>query len=151
MRPAAAALRAVAGALFTASGFLKLIQPHQNFQSVIETYGVISGQPAAWAARAFPWAEFLLGIFLALGLWTRSAARGLWLLVSVFLVALVSALWRRLPIGDCGCFGEAVRVNPRAMALIDVLLWLLLAWMVLRPKDFEGWGLDRLFRPVEWR
>src|SRR3989338_8590677 len=127
MRPAAAALRAATGALFTASGFLKLIQPHQNFQSVIETYVVISGQPAAWTARAFPWAEFLLGIFLALGLWTRSAARGLWFLVSVFLGALVSALWRRLPIGDCGCFGEAIRVGPRALALLHGLLWVLLA------------------------
>ena len=71
-------LRILIGILFVVSGFMKLMQPYQNFLLTVHSYEILNGLVAEWFAKVMPWAEFFLGVFLILGLWLRPALLGLW-------------------------------------------------------------------------
>ena len=136
-------LRILVGALFVVSGFSKLMQPAQNFLAVIKTYEIIDGLAAQLLAQWMPWFEFILGILLILGVWTRVTLVGLWLMNSLFIVALGLGLFRQSPIGQCGCFGEKFTVAPKFMLMIDILLWgvFLVSFKFL--KYTKSWSLDK--------
>jgi uncharacterized membrane protein YphA (DoxX/SURF4 family) len=136
-------LRLAAASAFLVSGWLKLMQPHENFLAVVQSFEIVHGAPADLASRVLPWGEFTLGAFLLLGLWTRPAAAGLLGLSTLFLAALISAVLRHLPIDRCGCFGEAVSIPLKQMILVDSGLWLSLAFLALKPPSF--FALDRFF------
>lgn len=121
--PITAMIRVFLGALFLYSGFLKLVEPWQNFQTVIEAYRVIEGDPARWAAQALPWLEAVGGLYLLLGLYTRASAAALWGLNTALIAMIFQALVRKLPVGDCGCFGDALSVPLPTMLVIDIALW----------------------------
>ncbi len=135
-------LRIFVGAVFAVSGFLKLLQPYQNFLAVIQTYQVLPPAFATAAAIALPWAEFLLGVFLVLGLWTRPALACLWALNTSFIALLVSAIARRLPIQDCGCFGDWIHLSPQQTLGIDIVLWSIFALLWKRTEDASRMSLD---------
>jgi uncharacterized membrane protein YphA (DoxX/SURF4 family) len=116
-------VRLAIGGLFIVSGYLKLMQPYENFLAVVKTYEILDGNAAQIFAQWMPWFEFILGIFLFLGLWTRTALTGLWLMNSLFIIALSMALIRKSPIEQCGCFGEKLSVPPQWMLVIDICLW----------------------------
>ena len=64
-------LRVAVAAVFIASGFMKLVEPYQNFLAVIYSYKILTGASAKWLALTMPWAELIFGVFLLFGLWTR--------------------------------------------------------------------------------
>ena len=121
-------LRVLVGMLFAVSGFVKLLEPTPNFLAVIHRYQVLSGLTAQWVANTFPWAEWILGVFLITGLWRRFSVAGLWILNTVFLTAIGQAWIRGLPFKDCGCFGDRLILFslPEAFAA-DLLLWMAFA------------------------
>ena len=138
-------LRIAAGAVFIISGFLKLVQPYQNFLAVINHFQIISGEPAVWIAVAMPWIEFISGVFLALGLWTRISAAALGSLSVLFMSVIGWALIRRLPIKECGCFGENFSLPIEKMIFVDFLL---LAAFILLWKAYQHakqFSLDSLW------
>ena len=122
---------------------MKLMQPYENFLSVVHGYEILPAPAEELVARVMPWAEFILGVFLALGLWLRPVILTLWAMNTVFIGALASALIRRLPIQDCGCFGEAFSVPPQGMLVLDILLWF--GFMVLAGffQDTRSFSLDK--------
>jgi uncharacterized membrane protein YphA (DoxX/SURF4 family) len=139
-------LRIASGALFIVSGFAKLIEPYQNFLAVIHSYRVVSGEPARAAAIALPWAELIFGVFLLKGLWVRFSAFALWSLNSVFFAVVASALWRKLPIENCGCFGESRAPLTLSQVLVmDAALWVILGILCVRAADASLWSIDRFF------
>jgi uncharacterized membrane protein YphA (DoxX/SURF4 family) len=125
--------RILLGAVFTVSGWEKLTAPYQNFLAVIEGFRVLSGAPALVLARTLPWVEFVLGIFLLVGLWSRFSLGALWTMNTVFIGVLASAILRKLPIKECGCFGEALSLPLPAMLAVDGVLWgaFFFLWLVL--------------------
>ena len=136
-------LRAVLGAVFLVSGFQKLLSPYQNFAAVIEKFELLKGPSVTVLAQTLPWAEFVLGVFLVLGLWERLALFGLWAMNVLFLGVLSSALIRKLPIDSCGCFGEAVTLSlPKILAVDAALFFLFFIYCVgstrLRPPGLDG-------------
>jgi uncharacterized membrane protein YphA (DoxX/SURF4 family) len=135
----------LAGFLFVVSGFEKLTQPYQNFLYVIQTYDFLDPALEVFAARSVPWAEFLGGAFLLVGLWTRPAGAVLLALNTGFLAVVGQALARKLPIQSCGCFGDLVSVPLPALIVFDALLWTVLAALVFRAREASAWGLDRRF------
>ena len=138
-------LRIVVAAVFILSGVTKLVQPYQNFLSVIQSYQVLSGWGAVAAARTVPWIEFIFGVFLLLGLWLRLSITALWMLSTVFAGIVVSALIRRLPIGDCGCFGGSFSLSPGQVLFLDAALWAAFAILMLFHNRVKVFSLDNRF------
>ena len=139
-------LRLAAGSVFIVSGFLKLTQPYQNFLAVIQRFEVVHGAPAVFFARVMPWVEFVGGVFLVLGFWTRSSTVLLWAMNITFIGVLSSALLRKLPIQECGCFGESLALPVKKTLLIDAGLWIVLAALFVFSSTTVCWGLDRFFK-----
>ncbi len=77
-----------------------------DFLKIIHNYKVLPVQLENPLAIFLPWLEFLTGLFIVIGKWTKSA----WLIYStmlvVFIIALSQALLRGLDI-SCGCFSVA--------------------------------------------
>lgn len=145
------ALRILLGALFLWSGFLKLIEPWQNFQVVIEAYRMIEGDPVRLAARVIPWIESIGGLFLVFGLYTRAAAAALWVLNTLFVSALAQALVRKLPIRDCGCFGDSFSLPLPVMLGVDAALWFGFGSLILWDAQASKFSLDAKYSQPQRR
>ena len=100
-----ASLRIVLGLLFAVSGVIKMLDP-VAFGKIVETYGVLPGEIAPFAAVAVPSLELLAGGLLAAGYRIRPAALIISALLAVF-VAAVGYNYARGHSFDCGCLGLA--------------------------------------------
>ena len=136
-------LRLLLGAVFLISGFQKLTSPYQNFAAVISKFEILSTPAVNLMAQSLPWAEFVLGVFLVLGLWTLPSLVGLWAMNTAFIGAIGSALVRKLPIESCGCFGEAVALSLPKILAIDLSLWVFFLVFFLMSRRVDLPGLDR--------
>lgn len=129
------------GCLFIFSGFEKLIGPYQNFLFIIASYDILPSWAEEIVARSWPWIEFFLGVFLALGLWLR------WTLVAVtgmlfsFIVVVAQALARHLPIDECGCFGD-ISFSLPVVLIFDIALALIAGFLYLRHEKTVFLSLD---------
>ncbi|MCG3175128.1 MAG: hypothetical protein MOGMAGMI_00050 [Candidatus Omnitrophica bacterium] len=135
-------LRAVLGTLYLVSGWTKLLSAPGKFASTIAQYDVVSGPLASLAAYAVPWAEYLCGICLILGLRTAGALRILWALNTAFIVLLSQALLRNLAIRDCGCFGERVLLSPEQTLVLDLVTWIVFLFLHLKLPSTRRYTLD---------
>lgn len=125
-------IRAGVGLLFVVSGYMKLIEPYQNFLAVIYDYQFVTGWAARGMAMAVPWAELVFGVFLLAGLWVRLSAGALWILNTAFIGVIGSALIRKLPVKDCGCFGHsAVSLSLEKALALDGALWLIFLFLFI--------------------
>ncbi len=128
-------LRVALGSVFIVSGFQKLISPAENFAAVIEKFDIVHGAAVTALSLAMPWAEFIGGTLLVLGLWTPVTLGALWLMNTLFIGVLASALWRKVPVGDCGCFGKNLSIPLPVMLAVDGAIWaLFLLSFLLRRK-----------------
>ena len=139
-----AGLRIALGLAFAVSGGLKLMQPSQEFLAVILKFQIIGGLPAQILSIFLPWTEFIGGVFLVLGLWTEAALGALWILNLLFILALGSALARRIPMKDCGCFGERFSLPIWATFILDGVFWAAF-WVFWRSKN-RFFSLDSAFQ-----
>ena len=133
------------GIIFVLSGTQKLLEPYQNFLYVIQSYQVLSHPWDTVAAIIFPWVELILGIFTILGLWTRWALRGLLLLTTVFMAVVAQAIVRNLPIKECGCFGEALSFPLPTTLFLDSVLWVYVAFLIIRLERTNGFSIDTYY------
>lgn len=113
------------GALFVSSGVFKSVDPVGSsifVEKYLATYGLDALLPAALAiAIVLAVVEMALGIMLIADVLRRPVA----LVTSCFLalftvVTLLSATV--LPIGDCGCFGDAIKLTPWQTFLKNVVM-----------------------------
>ena len=138
-------LRILIGVLFVVSGFMKLMQPYQNFLLTVHSYEILNGPLAEWFAKGMPWAEFMLGVLMILGLWLRPALLGLWAMNTMFIAALSSAMIRKLPLQECGCFGESFSLPVYQMIWVDIGLWLMFMMMAGWMGHTRAFSLDKKF------
>jgi len=138
-------IRILIGLLFIVSGSEKIIGPYQNFLYVVQSYELLNPALEEVTAHVFPWIELLLGVFLLLGLWSRWAIRGLMGLVVIFLIVVGQALYRGLPISECGCFGEMLNFPLHVMLMIDGTLFLLLTLLLRKIGQANQVSLDNCF------
>lgn len=133
----------VIGGIFVVSGFEKLIGPYQNFLYVIQNYSFLPLSSAEIVARLLPWVEFFLGIFLALGLWLKWTLRAVMALLLMFMVVVIQALVRNLPIAECGCFGALISFSLPVVLAFDTTVFVLTWFLSFRTKEAERCSLDR--------
>lgn len=140
-------LRVLLGALFFVSGFEKLTGPYQNFLFVIQNYHVLPARAEMPAALIFPWFELFGGAMLFLGIAIRPAIRILWALNSILIFVTGSALIRRLPIDECGCFGDLISLPLPVVFAMDLALWMLFALLRQKSDAASAFSLDRRLAP----
>jgi uncharacterized membrane protein YphA (DoxX/SURF4 family) len=90
------------GLFFIVASLPKLGDP-PSFAHMIYNYRILPGVFVNLAALVMPWTEILSGMALVLGLWRRSAAALIGVMLVVFIVAISFNLARDNAI-DCGCF-----------------------------------------------
>lgn len=104
--------RLVLGGIFVYAAYSKLhfdgawhLHDYQFFFAMaINSYNMLPLSVVQMMARVLPWLEFLLGLFIVLGLGLRWASLGITVLLVVFMGALTRAVVLGLQI-NCGCFG----------------------------------------------
>lgn len=111
------------GCVFVYASIHKIIDPG-SFAKIIYGYGLFPAIMINTTAIVLPYIEFFAGLFLILGIFPRSSA----VLIQVLLLAFIIAISINLIRGhefDCGCFSFQ-KENP------------------------EGGGLELLIRDVVW-
>lgn len=97
--------RIITGILFVYAGYLKAINPPEEFAYSIESYQLFSGKIALVSAYVVPWIEIYLGIFLITGFLIRISSIMIMFFLVFFEMLLISAVFRNLSLVNCGCFG----------------------------------------------
>lgn len=112
-------LRVALGSLMLLSGYMKLggpaftlgelhVAPLQPFDFMASIRAFKLGLPeglVAFLGHVIPWTELLAGLFVLIGLWTRSAALLVATLMVVFAGGITSLLLRGYTDVKCPCFG----------------------------------------------
>lgn len=142
-------LRFFAGFVFLAAGFSKLVEPVQNFEHLISSYGVFPEVLITPIAYVLPWLEFILGAYLILGYLPRFSAAllGSFCLTFMVVILLSGAFWGRGG-ESCGCFGEGawIKLSVRQIFFVDLANFLIcLSLLVKRRTPFS---LDSFLRKV---
>ena len=127
-------LRLVLSGVFVLAGALKLSDP-ASFAKDIANYRVLPDALVNLAAITLPWIEVLAGGMLMVGLWKKSSALLISLLLALFLAGIGQAVYRHLDI-HCGCFGtlEARKVGYTAL-IEEGVLFLVAVWLVVQSEE----------------
>jgi len=124
--------RLVVAGLFIWAGVLKIIDP-LGFARSIQNYRLFPRELAFIIAIILPWVEVLSGAFLIIGIFRRSSA----LLISLMLIGFIGLVAIAMLRGidtDCGCFGSLSRKADLKLILMDgVMLFLTLNVFFARP------------------
>ena len=133
------AMRWLLGGVFIFSGLVKCVDPVGTSVFVdkyLATYSLETLLPLSLAiAVAIAMVEVIMGILLVIGVLRRYITLAATILLLLFtVVTLLSATV--LPIGDCGCFGDAVKLTPWQTFFKNLVL-LPMAFVVWRDSDSE--------------
>ena len=139
-----ALLRIILGVVFIFASIEKIADPGA-FASAISSYRVVSSGPALLIATILPWIELLCGFGLLVGLFVRGSALLVLIMLTVFTVAVLSALWRGMDI-SCGCYSQdptAGRIGWRKLGENAVLITIA---FVLLLQSTHGLTLERFIQ-----
>ncbi len=138
-------IRVILGVLFVVSGMEKVISPAENFQYVIEGYAIFPPVLAHAASVVFPWIELFTGLFIALGLWLQPALMGMLLISTTFILVVGQAIIRRLPLENCGCFGNLIHLPLQGVIVLDSTIFALTLLLLLNTRETSKFGLDTFY------
>lgn len=124
--------------VFVAASLEKIANPAE-FAQAVSNYRILPPVAVHPFSVILPWVEFLCGLLLLAGQWTRSAAFVAALLFALFFVAVSASLVRGLDI-HCGCFDTTAGRKVGMRLLLEDFFWLLLSCLlVFRASDGWGW------------
>ncbi len=136
-------LRLVPGIVLTVSGYLKAVRPTAEFAATLESYWIFPSFLVFPAARIVPWVELLVGLSLVVGFMTRGSAVVAMGLYATFVAVLAQGIFRKLPMTDCGCFGQVgPHLEPVQALSLDAAL-LVMCLLVL-------FDTERKFAADQW-
>lgn len=145
---AATVCRLILGGTFVLSGFVKTIDPWGTALKVEEYLAIYGFESLNRLSMGFSvWlcgAELMMGCMLLFKVRIRLVSIfALFSMIFFTILTLLSATW--LPVEDCGCFGDALKLSPWATFAKNLVLLPMAAavWYRYRP--------DRIFafRPLE--
>jgi uncharacterized membrane protein YphA (DoxX/SURF4 family) len=148
---AAVPIRVLLGIVFVYASLYKLLEP-RDFAVSIAMYDMLPLPLVNLMAITLPAVEFVAGVTLAFGLWTRASAAvvNAMLLMFIAAIAYVVVIRGRADFG-CGCFSPAAEEAGKEMATDT--LWRDVAYVAggLYVMVFDGGaiGVDGLRR--RWR
>ena len=148
--------RVALGLTFIFSGFVKTVDPWGTALKITEYlnvygFGGLNDYRLGFAIW-FCAAELMMGLMLTFKVKTRLISIFALLVMTFFLVVtFLSATV--LPVEDCGCFGDALRLTPWVSFWKNVVLWVLslVVWLDARrrltffPVTAREWALTLLF------
>lgn len=143
--------RIVTGLLFVFSGFIKANDP-TGFGYKLEEYFHVFGthflnEYAVAIAVIICGLEIVLGVLLLLGLWGRTVAWGLLLLILFFtFLTFYSAFFE--VVTSCGCFGDAIPLTPWQSFGNDLVLLLLILVIFVNRKQITPLISDRYTQSI---
>jgi len=123
MFPVQVASRLILGGLFIYAAIPKIMDA-QGFAAIIANYKILPDTLVTLPAIILPWAEIITGFFLVVGIFKRTSAVILSLLLLVFIFAIGFNLIRGISF-DCGCFSTVATKegsNPVSLLIRDLLL-----------------------------
>lgn len=124
------ALRLLLGALFIYASYDKIAHPHQ-FAIAVRAYKIIPVEYSNLFALMLAWSEMIAGALIIAGVFTRQAASAIFIMLFMFIAAIVISIVRGLAI-DCGCFSnEGGHGVDYSLLMRDILL-LCAAFIVIR-------------------
>ncbi len=141
--------RMLLGIVFVFSGFVKAIDPI-GFSYKIEEYLRVAHIPLLpWLNLPFVASvllisvEFVLGMYLVLGIRRKFCAVVTLFLVAIFtLISVVLALFH--PVADCGCFGDFIVLTDVQTLLKNIVL------LILAISFYYHHKMTISFVPVDW-
>ncbi|MFQ6093348.1 MAG: MauE/DoxX family redox-associated membrane protein, partial [bacterium] len=141
--------RVFLGATFLYASYDKILHP-EAFAGAVANYRILPSLLVGLLAVTLPWVELFCGLFLILGLFVRSSALVVSLMLLVFSIALFSAVVRGIDI-DCGCFnvtngGQSVNLG---LILRDFAYLILSVQVLLFDKGFLS--LSAILRQPFWK
>lgn len=117
--------RLFVGALFIFSGFIKANDP-TGFGYKLQEYFLVFhteflSDYSTWIAVLICGFEIVMGVFLLLGIYRKTVAWGLLLLIIFFtFLTFYSAFFE--VVSSCGCFGDAIPLTPWESFIKDLVL-----------------------------
>ncbi len=125
--------RLIVGGVFVWAGILKILDPLEFARSIMN-YRVFPQELAFLVALVLPWVEVIAGGLLIVGLFRRSSA----LLISLMLIGFIGLVALALARGidtSCGCFGSFSRSADLSLILADAgMLYLSLCVLFAKPE-----------------
>ena len=120
--PLQALCRLALGGIFVYASLDKIAHPGE-FAKIIANYAILPDFLVTLPALVLPWVELVAGLCLVAGLWRRSSALLLSLLLLVFMAALSFNAVRGIDV-SCGCFSTSAGDTENAWVLIfrDLLI-----------------------------
>lgn len=131
--------RLALGGIFIYASLDKIAHP-RAFAGIVANYAILPDWLVTLPALALPWLELLAGLLLVAGIWTRSAAATLSLLLLAFILVLAFNALRGVDL-SCGCFSTSAADKENAWVLVGRDLLILLPGIVIllfgREKEAE--------------
>lgn len=128
------------GAVFLLSAYTKLY-PIEPFEYTFVDLGFINWEMAPFAARLMIALEFIIGVFLIFNFnpkkFTYKLAITTLVIFCIYLTLLIVLVGDK---GNCGCFGEIIKMTP-LQALIKNIVMLVLLFLLY--KFYAGWQLSK--------
>lgn len=138
------AARLVLGLLLVVAGALKLGHA-TDLAAAIAGFRLLPAGTVSLLALVLPPLEIFLGLYLAAGLFTRTAAAATTGIFVVYAAAIASAVVRGIP-ANCGCFGpHDVATADWPHVAFDLALAAIAAFIALRAPG--ALALDRRLKP----
>lgn len=139
------AIRLSVGGIFVAFGIVKLIEPHEEFFSVIATYDILPGTLVPIFGTILMAVEVIVGLAFIVGLYVRWSGYAIAGLLLLFMIALVQTSVRGIPLEDCGCSGSLINLGESVSAVLwrDAAMLATVAWFLHVRSN--AWTVDRLF------
>ena len=137
--------RLLIGSVFFISGLHKTLEPYQNFQYVIQGYQIVPIWAEMYIAMILPWIELFVGAFIILGLWLRMSLIAAAIFFATFSITIGQALFRQIPLDECGCFGEWLKVPPPVMLTFDITMFCLSCGLMIFLKQYNILSFDQMF------
>jgi uncharacterized membrane protein YphA (DoxX/SURF4 family) len=133
-------IRILIAFVFIYAGAEKISNP-DDFALSISNYRLLPTASINFFAISLPWIEIVSGILLLFGISVKENSAIIFVLLSVFTLAIIISLFRGLNI-DCGCFGNGTKIGllklgENILMIIGSLLLMVLGsnYFVLTQKD----------------